>query len=69
MPKGKPLKWRTWVTIDGVPRLVAEGDGQGNVIRHMPDEEWMPIEEKIMKNVGEGMSRYVAQHPEPALIG
>ena len=51
--KGKPLKWRTWVTIDGVPRLVAEGDGQGNVIRHMPDEEWLPIEEKIMKNVGE----------------
>lgn len=67
MAKSKPLKWSTVIVIDGVERLIAEGDGYGNVVRHMSDEEFKPYQDKILQNISEGMSLYANAHPESVL--
>ena len=67
MAKSKPLKWQTVIVIDGVERIIAESDGMGNVTRHMSEEEFEPYKRKMLKNVGEGMSRYLMNHPEATL--
>lgn len=68
MAKPKALSWTTSVIIDGEERMIAEGDGMGNVIRHMSPEELKPIEERLMKQIGRGMSLYCEQHPDCGLL-
>ena len=63
MAKSKTLKWSAVIVIDGAEHLVAEDDGYGNAVRHMTDAEFEPYQDKILKNIGEGMSLYANAHP------
>ena len=68
MAKPRALSWRTFVIIDGEERMIAEGDGQGNVVRHMSPGELEPIENRIMEQIGKGMSLYCETHPDCGIL-
>ena len=63
---GRRDKWtvRTFIEIDGKKIPLVEVDSDGNITQFVSDEEQKQYEEKMLKNIGESMSRFYMAHPE-----
>lgn len=62
------LRTRHFVIIDDKEVLYMEKDIDGNVIWHLPKEQFRQYENKMMANVSRGMSEYVNNNPDCALL-
>ena len=58
---------KAYLEINGEKVLWYEVDEDRNVKWCLPKETSEPIKEKMLKNIGENMSRYIQNHPESAL--
>ena len=60
---------KAYIKINGENVLWYEVDEDRNVTWYLPPEVTEPLKDKMLKNIGENMSRYIANHPESALWG
>lgn len=60
---------KVYINIDGENKLWYEIDENKNVTWYLPEDISARIEEKMLKNIGDNMSRYIMNHPESALWG
>lgn len=63
---GQRDKWSARVCIDDGGKLIPylEIDNEGNVTFLVSDEEQKQYEQRMLKNIGETMSRFYTAHPE-----
>ena len=63
---GQSKKWSARVCIDDggkrIPYLLIDSDG--NVTMLVSEEDQQKYEQKMLKNIGETMSRFYTAHPE-----
>ncbi len=63
---GQSKKWSARVCIDDggkrIPYLLI--DSEGNVTKLVSEEDQQKYEQKMLKNIGETMSRFYTAHPE-----
>ena len=63
---GRRDKWtvRTFIEIDSKKIPLVEVDSEGNIKQFVSDEDQKQYEQKMLKNIGENMSRFYTAHPE-----
>lgn len=69
MARYPKLTLKAYIKIDGENKLWYEIDEDKKVTWYLPEDVSRQIEQKMLKNIGENMSRYIAAHPESALWG
>ena len=65
----KKLRARVFIEINGEQKLWYEIDENGAVTWHLPKDTGKQIKNKILKNVGSNMSRYIIENPQSSLWG
>lgn len=60
----RKLTAKAYIEVDGKNILWYEIDEDGKVTWHLPKEEGKRYRDKMLKNIGEQMSRYAFAHPE-----
>lgn len=63
------LTAKCYINVGDKKVLWYEIDENENVTWYLPPEESEYYKRKILDNIGENMSRYIADHPDSALWG
>lgn len=64
MSRGGKLSAEAYIKVDGETIPFYSIDNDGNVTWYVSEEKRAEYEQAMLKNIGEGMSRYYTAHPE-----